>query len=295
MANGASGPGGARLRARAALLLAACLAGTGCALSSPPLEQVLAAATRPGTDTRPGEAIDPLAELDRLAAAAVERARAAPHDPDAARAAAQRLFQAADLRLQRAVVARLDALAARSIDVVLLAEDELQEGVRTEILALCRAGRELAEHALEEREDDVAVRLQVALHVSLIAWANGPTRSLFAGLGPKLSNSIAAAVQIDPEHDHAAPLRLEGRFLAKAPWPYGDAAKARRSLTRAVEVAPLVVNHLFLGDALYSSGQTEAAVAQWRLASTAADDESTRWSAPLQRELARRRLQALGR
>lgn len=52
------------------------------------------------------------------------------------------------------------------------------------------------------------------------------------------------------------------------------------------------VNHLFLGDALFAKKDVAAAEAQWRLAVAAPADESTKWSADLLRELARRRLAA---
>ncbi|MEQ1631264.1 MAG: hypothetical protein ABL997_02750, partial [Planctomycetota bacterium] len=71
-----------------------------------------------------------------------------------------------------------------------------------------------------------------------------------------------------------------------------DLAIARSELTRAVELAPLVVNHLFLGDALWLDGNKSGAASQWQAAATASGSESTRWSDDALRELAKLRLAA---
>lgn len=268
-----------------AALLVCCWLGS-CKLSAPAADTTLAApATAVGSATA---ALDALA-LDALAAVA-----AAPQDLGALEAATKVLFQAADLRLQQATVAWLEVHADAELATVLAADDQLDAAVRAAVASLCQRGIELADQAAALAPDRVAVRLHQALHLSLLAWANGPARSLFAGYGPKLVRAFDAAVALDPTHDGGAPLRLQGRFRGKAPWPYGDAAVARQALLRAVESAPLPVNLLFLGDVLAAAGEVEAAVLQWRRALTAAADESTRWSVELLRELARRRLAVAG-
>jgi len=265
----------------AGIALAAGLAG--CALSAPPAEATLSAESG---------ASSVLAALDAEAQAALQRSKQAPDDAAAAVAAAAVLFQAADLRLQLASLRALDAQQAPAIAAVLAADDAVGDPARTEILSLCTAGVDAAERALAQRPGDVAAQLQLGLHLSLVAWANGPARSLFAGYGSRLVAAIDAAVAADPMFDHGAPLRLLGRFRGKAPWPYGDLPAATAALHRATEQAPIVINHLFLGDALWAAGERAAAQQQWRLALTAEADASTRWSADQLRELARRRLRA---
>lgn len=250
----------------------------GCALSAPPAETTL----------RTG-AVD---EPEASAQAALTAARAAPDDVVLQVVAAERLFQVADLRLQRAVAAWLGDHPDATRAEVLAAEDHVADGDRTVILSLCTSGLEFAQHAHDADPTNVAAALQVGLHLSLIAWANGPARSLFAGYGPRLVAAIDAALALDRTFDGGAPLRLQGRFRGQAPWPYGDLDLARRSLEEAVAHRSVPVNHLFLGDVLAAAGDDDAARAQWQLALTAPADEATRWSADLLRELARRRLAA---
>jgi len=274
------------------LLLVLLLAVSGCALSAPPAETFLGGASGSADAGADGAG---LAALDREAGEALAASKQRPDDADLALRAAAVLFQAADLRLQRGVLAFLDAHPDASIGAVRTADDDVADAVRTEVLSLCTDGLAAADRAAASRPQDVAVQLHRALHLSLIAWANGPARSLFAGYGGKLVAAIDAAVAADPAFDHAAPLRLQGRFRAQAPWPYGDLPQARQALARAVELAPIAINLLFSGDALWVGGDRDAAAAQWQLASAADGDESTRWSTPLLRELARRRLAALAR
>lgn len=267
------------------LLALGTLSGLGaCALSAPPAEATLAAPRPAGADTG--------AELDRLTERAIEAARAAAGDIDLQVAAAACLFQAADLRLQQATVQWLDAHPEAIRSEVLSAEDQIVDPARSEILSLCTTGLEFADRAAAAAPQHVGALLHQGLHLSLIAWANGPARSLFAGYGPRLVKAIDAALALDPGFDHGAPLRLQGRFRGKAPWPYGDLAAAKSALARAVALASVPVNHLFYGDVLAASGDSAAAEAQWALAIEAPADDSTRWSAELLRELARRRLGA---
>lgn len=256
------------------------LAAAACAMEAKPVEAMFA---EPASD-------DAKAELDAVTQQAIAAARASVGDSGLAVAAAQRLFQSADLRLQRASVAWLDAHPGAKLRDVLATEDRLGDDVRGEILSLCTAGLEFADRAAAMDPRCVGARLHQGLHLSLIAWANGPARSLVAGHGSRLVAAIAAALAIDPEFDGGAPLRLQGRFRSKAPWPYGDVPTATAALTRAVAIGSVPVAHLFLGDAMVAAGDLPAARHQWQLAPQAAADESTRWSAELLRELARRRL-----
>ncbi|MBL8749366.1 MAG: hypothetical protein JNK78_09400 [Planctomycetes bacterium] len=247
-----------------------------CALSAPPADETLSSASG----------------IDALAQDALNAARAAPSDAAAQMFATERLFQAADLRLQQATVAWLDLHRDADRATVLAAEDRLGDDVRAGIVSLCNEGLACAERAVNTRPDDAAARLHEGLHVSLLAWANGPARSLMAGYGGRLVKAIDAAIAANAALDGGAPLRLQGRFRSKAPWPYGDVAAGTRALARAVALRSVPVNHLFYGDALAAAGDTGAAEEQWRLCIGAPADDSTRWSADLLRELARRRLAA---
>jgi len=264
-------------------LLAASLALlAGCALQPRSLDALPEAP--PASQAADGPA------LEERAKQAWAESEARPDDADVALAATALLFQAADLRLQRGSLEALDALEAPDLAAVLGADERVDDVTREAVLSLCTAGLEAAERAAALRPGDVAAELHRGLHLSLVSWANGPARSLMAGYGPRLVAAIDAALAADATFDDAAPLRLDGRFRGKAPWPYGDLARARASLERACEAAPITVNLLFLGDVLWAAGARDEALARWRAASTAEGDASTRWSQPLLRELAARRL-----
>lgn len=250
-----------------------------CALSARPVDETLGAAAV-GDDLR---------ELVQHALAEVERH---PDDAVQAIAASRCLFQLADRTLQQATAAWLQSHGDSALGSVLAADDQVEAAVRDDVVSLCTRGLELANAAATSRPDDPAARLHQALHLSLLAWANGPARSLMAGYGPKMVAAIDEALRLDAAHDGGAPLRLQGRFRGQAPWPYGDVPKAKESLQKACELASLPVNHLFFGDVLHKAGDGEAARAEWERAVGAPADESTRWSAELLRELARARLAA---
>jgi hypothetical protein len=252
-----------------------------CALSAPPAEQTLA-----GADA-----------LDARVRAALATAAAATTDAAAQLDAAATLFQAADLRVQRAAATWLDANPAAPLADVLDADDHVPDDVRTAVASLCTRGLELAERADRAGGAAADARLLAALHVSLLAWANGPTRALFAGFGPRTVGAIDAAVAaaaVDPGREGAGALRLSGRFRDRAPWPYRDRELAERTLARAVELAPFLANHLFYGDVLARLDRTAGAAAAWRAAIDAPSDPLGRWSADLLRGQARARLRAAG-
>jgi hypothetical protein len=276
---------------------------SGCLLDAAPAEGVLARTDGepPGADGD-DESL-PLAErgrrlqgdVDRLSAAALAEARRAEGDPDLALEAARRLFQAADLRLRRCAMSTMTVNPPADVEQVFEAEEEIEdESVVEEVLSLCTTGLELAETVVQSRPRDVDAQLHKALHLSMVARMNGPTRSLLAGFGPKLKATIATAVELGPDHDCAGPLRLQGRFLSQAPWPFGDLDAALLALQRAVEAAPVCINHLFLGDALYAAEQKAAAVAEWQAALAAPICASNRYSGPFLRAAAERRLAAVG-
>jgi hypothetical protein len=269
-------------RPAAAAALGALVVLAACTLAAPPADETLRGA---------GAAAAP-AGIDALAEQAVAAARGAPDDAELQLAAAARLFAAADLRLQQATVAWLRAHPEASRADVLAADDRLTDAERQPVLSLCREGLAFAERAAAQAPAHVGAWLHTGLHLSLVAWASGPARALVAGHGGRLVAAIDRALQLEREHDHGAVLRLAGRFRSKAPWPYGDLPAARLMLQRAAELGPSPVSHLFFGDALAAGGDTAGAEAAWRAAAAAPDDEATRWSGELLRELARRRLAA---
>jgi hypothetical protein len=232
------------------------------------------------------------AALADAARQAIAAADAAPADAAQALAASRWLFLAADHRLQRATCEWLRAHPDATRAEVLAADDRLGDDVRAEVASLCARGLQFAERTLRERPDDVDARLHEGLHASLLAWAQGATKALMAGYGRRIGNAIDATVARDPGFAGASPLRLAGRFRSKAPWPYGDKAGALVALQRATQSAPGLINHLFYGDALAASRRMAEAEVEWDAALRAPADDATRWSAPLLREQARRRLAA---
>lgn len=230
------------------------------------------------------------AELDHTAAAARKQAQQQPDDAALAVDAARSLFRAADVRMQRA---ELELLAKADVenpaDLIGL-DDDIGDSVRGEVLSLVEEGTKLADHALELTPDDPGARLYHALDLSLTGWGVGTMQALLRGLGPKISTATKQALKPDPTFEGGAPLRLRGRFLTRAPWPYGDLDQALDLLRRAVRVAPVPVNHLFLGDALWLNDQHDAAVAEWRQAVDAKADGHAEATDDVQREFARHRL-----
>ena len=270
-----------------------------CSLSAPAVDSVLdpSAASATIASDDPNLPLDQRAvalqsQLDQLCASALAALHAKPDDLDLAMSASRLLFAAADLRLQQGTLAAIVREPSADLEAVLAADDDVADATRDAILSLATEGLTLAERVAAARPDDVAAQLHVGLHLSLVAWANGPARSLFAGFGPRIVAAIDRAVALDETFEHGAPLRLSGRFRGKAPWPYGDLALARTSLTRAVELSPSPVNQLFLGDVLHADRDRNAARLAWRAATTAVADDECRWSAPLLQELARLRLAA---
>ena len=268
---------------RSAGPVAAALLAAACSLSPAPVEQVLAASA------------------DERCVAAVAAWRAEAADAERALVASRLLFEVVDVRVQRALVAAAAAVDAPDVAALLALEETLPAGVRDEVLSLCTTGVEAAQAALAAlaARDDLATQrveaqVHLALHTTFLAWASGPMRSMVAGYASRVLAAADAAIAIEPSWQGASPLRLKGRFLARAPWPVGDGDAALALLERAVAVAPMPINHLFLGDHLYARGALAAAAEQWRLVLTSEPDEATGATAPFHRDMARLRLRLLG-
>ena len=257
---------------------AALLALSAACTSAPSLNEVLAAES--GVV---GASIDEeVRRLTQLADGAL--AEGAPVDAAAQLAAAQVLAAAADMRLvrgqwQAATAAGLNEI---SVDDLVGLDDTLGSDQKAEILGLAKAGMDYAEAAeaggepsesaesAESAESSGAAGAAGAaayyrcFHLSLVAWAEGATTAIFRGRGPLLAKLLKKAVESDPLVADAGPLRVRGRFLDRAPWPYGDRKVAIELLQRAVLEAPIAVNFQFLGDALWSAGQKPDALDAWR-------------------------------
>lgn len=241
---------------------------------------------------------------DDACLAAVAAFRAQPTDATLALAATRLLFVTADEAVQNALLEVARSLSSPDVAAVLAADRVLPATVRQRVLSLATTGAEIAEAAVAalQRESDQVVPLAsrvdaqvlLALHLSFVAWANGPVASLMAGYASRIVAAMEAALALDPLSNHGAPLRLRGRFLARAPWPVGDLKEARELLTRAVTHAPMPIHHLFLGDTLFALGEQPEAIQQWQSVLLAKPDATTASVASMHREMAQLRLRAAG-
>jgi tetratricopeptide (TPR) repeat protein len=271
---------------RSALLLG--LFAVSCAGPRLAVDEVLAAPQEPEAA---GSRFPSVLEFDARANAAREAAARPEATLDELVDASRALFLAADARVQRAALERLDALETPTLADVLSADEGLDAGLRAEVEALAGEGLELAQRASEIAPEDQAALLYRAINTSLLAWSVGEGRALLEGLGSDCKQAIRAALQRGEEFEGAAPLRLRGRFLSKAPWPLGDKAEAVVLLRRATELAPVTLNWLFLGDALEARGEHELALDAWQRATDAPSDEGSAALGAYHREFARRRVE----
>ena len=271
---------------RAALLL--CLFGAACSGPRLAVDDVLA---DDGGIESSATAFPSVSDFDARASAAREAATVEGATTAELVAASRALFLAADVRVQEAALARLDSLEAPTLADVLSADEGLSSELRAEVEALAAEGRDLAGRALVRDPLDEAALLYRAINTSLLAWAVGESRALLEGLGGDCKQAIRASLERDESFEGAAPLRLRGRFLAKAPWPLGDKKEAVVLLRRATELAPVTLNWLFLGDALEARGEHELALDAWQRAAESSSDEGSAALGAYHREFARRRVE----
>lgn len=224
------------------------------------------------------------ARLDQEAQVARAWAERNPGEAVAQATAARALAVAADLRLIEDQVKRADGAGLTVSDLVQL-DDESSSELKNAVLGLCTAGLAFGELAVALDPFLPEARQYRAFNLSLVAWAEGKTTAILRGRGPKLKAALEAnATDLGAFHA-AAPLRLRGRFLDRAPWPYGDREKAIELLREAVEIAPVPVNWQFLGDALWVDGNQEGALAAWGAGAVAPAAPSTEYGATLRRRL----------
>ena len=204
--------------------------------------------------------------LDSEARSALKVARAEDASYAALMGAAKLLFATADLRVLATSLNWIETHPDASLKDILKADDRVSSHLREEVAALSLELVELCERALQRAQGDDEARLYRALGLGLRAWAIGAGAALLQGLGPKVAKSIRDASNTATEIEAAAGLRLYGRFLDRAPWPYGDGKKALELLHQACELAPAPLNWMYLGDALESDERREEARKAWRQA-----------------------------
>lgn len=270
-------------RWRSEAALAALLVTGACSLATaPPMGDVLTSESR-----------------DARCARLVDEWRAAPDRPLLALAASRALFEAVDVTVQTALVeVTRDGTFADPTEVV-AAEAEMPAAIRDRVLGLTETGIEAAQAAIDgfaalptPPPEATDAQVHLALHLIFVAWANGPMRAVFSGLPKRIEAAMDVALTTDRTYDGGAPLRLRGRYLAQAPWPVGDVDKALVLLQEAVQLAPLPIHHLFLGDLLLKRGDRDGAAAEWRAVLTDEPDATTAAVCPMHRAMASKRLAA---
>lgn len=271
-------------------MLALC-ATAACAGPGLDVDDVLVTTSSEVADT--SSVLRPAAEFDAQAISARAAAESQIADVELQVAAALSLFRAAEVRVYAAAFAHLDASSDPTIDQVVNADDHVDDDVRAEVEALTQAGLRYAERALEQDPADLDALLARGMNTTLLAWSLGERRALLEGFGAKCGKSTIACLEADETHACGAPLRLRGRFLSRAPWPVGDRAQGLKLLQRSVEVAPVTLNWLFLGDALFEDGQASSARAAWQHAVDAESGDDSRALSDYHRASATRRLAAL--
>ncbi len=166
--------------------------------------------------------------------------------------------------------------------------------LKAEVRSLAQESQSFADRALELRPADTAGEIYSTLAIGLKLWSMSALQALANGATTTLPRRIEAVASAYPSFEGASSLRLKGRFQTRAPWPYKDLEASVATLERAVQVAPIPLNLLFLGDAYWSGGQEDAARSAWARGAVAVADLETEITAPLIREICRMRVLASG-
>ena len=226
--------------------------------------------------------------------ALLERARAEDASYELLMATSRALILNADLRLQSALALDMDPADLPPPPDLIDLEDEVSSELKAEIRSLATSSAAFADRALALRPGDPAAALFRTLGTGLRLWSMPTLQALASGAATTLPGRIKTLAANAPELEGASPLRLKGRFQSRAPWPFKDLEEGEATLTAAVEVAPIPLNLLFLGDALWLRGEEEGARERWSAAVRAEADAETLVAAPLIREIARLRLVSAG-
>jgi len=223
-------------------------------------------------------------ELNRVARAARDHAAAHGTDADAQADAARALFVSADLEVGRGVIASLDADGADDLKDLFAREDKLDKSLKQRVVALADEGARFARAAIDIDGDRPDARYYYAVNLGFGAWARGAAGALFSGVGTKVKGAINDAVEAGSDFEEAAPLRARAGLLARAPWPMGDKKAALEVIRRAIAIADVPSNRLYLAEILWRNSDTADATEEWRRV-VAADN-----APPFTREFARRAL-----
>lgn len=259
-------------------------------------EEVVEASLEAAVSPPTREELDALAAtrleaLDRSCRTLVEAADADDASFEQLMAASRALIFTADLRIQRDLAMRFDREAPPAVEVLIDAEDDVPGDLKADVRSLAKSSRDYARRALSLRPEDPGARLFSTLGQGLFLWSLGPLQALANGAG-SLPGDIRRLAKDHPDFEGASPLRLKGRLETRAPWPFKNRKAGATTLEAAVEAAPIPLNLLFFGDALWLTDRRDEAIATWERATSASADEETSLAAPLLREIARLRLTA---
>ncbi len=231
----------------------------------------------------------------RECSALLPRARAEDASYEDLMAASRALVLNADLRLQSTLALKSPPAPLPAPEVLIDLEDEVSSELKSEIRSLASGSANFARRALELRPGDPAAELFSTLGAGLRLWSMPTLQALASGAATTLPGQIKRLAATSPDFEGASPLRLKGRFQSRAPWPFKDLEAGRDALTAAVNVAPIPLNLLFLGDAHWLCGEQEAALERWLEATTARADAETESAAPFIQEIARLRIESAAR
>ena len=232
------------------------------------------------------------AYLDARCRELLAAARAEDATYDDLMLASRALVFNADLRIQTDVAFRFDPADLPKPSKLIDAEDDVSSSFKSEVRSLATQSKDFADRALELRPNDAEAELFSTLGLGLSLWSMGAMQAIANGATSTLPKRIKQVAAAHPAFEGASPLRLAGRFQARAPWPYKDTEAGVATLTRAVEIAPIPLNLLFLGDAHWSNDEEEAAIATWTRGTQAAADAETAITSPLLREICRLRIES---
>jgi len=135
----------------------------------------------------------------------------------------------------------------------------MTEGVENENQrhVYARRGVEYAQQALQRDARRVEGHYFMALNTAKVAESTANVK-----LMKSIVDSAKRAAKIDERYDDAGPLRVLGKVYITAPaWPVsvGAPEKAVEVLTRAVSIASVPINRIFLAEALYHDEEYEQA------------------------------------
>ena len=231
-------------------------------------------------------------EADDLARTALQRATEQADNAVVQLEAARALSVAADRRMLAGMLGLIEEEGPFPIAELLVLDEQLPRALKKQVQGLATESLARARLARELNPDDHRADYLDALSLGMVAWAEGTSTALLRGRGPGLDKGTKRIVELDPEFDEAGPLRLRGRFLDLAPWPYGDEDEAIELLERAQRLAPLAISEWFLGDVYYRAGRRDEAREAWARGIEADGDASSGAGVLLQRALCEARLSA---